>query len=210
MSRKRVFRRPCGFPFHSHGIHHRGRGGVSRGRQPLESSRRAFKGRSVLRLAPLCPRNSRDGALHRFTAPRCVVLVALFHPRAAHPPFGSIPGGSGIFLHPVGFAGWTGLYVTSINLMPIGQLDGGHVSYALLGRIHRAVSILAALSLALLGVFIGRGGFVGGALAAAFAETGPPPVADGHIPLSGRRKATGALSLAVFALTFMPMPFYIG
>src|SRR3990172_5065054 len=128
----------------------------------------------------------------------------------SHLTFGSIPGGSGIFLHPVGFAGWTGLYVTSINLMPIGQLDGGHVSYALLGRIHRAVSILAALSLALLGVFIWPGWLVWGVLAAAFAGTGHPPVADGHIPLSGRRKATGALSLAVFALTFMPMPFYIG
>ena len=128
----------------------------------------------------------------------------------SHLTFGSIPGGSGIFLHPVGFAGWTGLYVTSINLIPIGQLDGGHVSYALLGRVHRAVSILTALSLALLGVFIWPGWLIWGVFAAALAGTGHPPVADGHIPLSGRRKATGALSLAVFALTFMPMPFYIG
>ena len=128
----------------------------------------------------------------------------------SHLTFGNIPGGSEIFLHPVGFAGWAGLYVTSINLMPIGQLDGGHVSYALLGRIHRVVSISAALLLVLLGVFIWQGWIVWGVFAAVVAGTGHPPVADGHIPLSGRRKAIGALSLAVFALTFMPMPFYIG
>lgn len=128
----------------------------------------------------------------------------------SHLTFGNIPGGSEIFLHPVGFAGWAGLYVTSINLMPIGQLDGGHVSYALLGRIHRVVSISAVLSLAFFGVFIWQGWLLWGVFAAVLAGTGHPPVADGHIPLSGRRKAICASSFAVFALTFMPMPFYIG
>ena len=121
--------------------------------------------------------------------------------------FGRIPDGSELFLHPVGFAGWAGLYITFINLMPIGQSDGGHVCYAVLGR---AVSIPAVLSLALFGVFIWQGWLVWGVLAAAAAGIRHPPVVDGHVPISGRRKAISVAAMAVFALTFMPMPFYIG
>ena len=64
---------------------------------------------------------------------------------------GSIPDGSDVFLHPTAFAGWVGLLITMINLVPVGQLDGGHVAYALLGE--RQNTIAKYVHYGLLGVF---------------------------------------------------------
>jgi len=64
---------------------------------------------------------------------------------------GSIPDGSDVFLHPTAFAGWVGLLITMINLVPVGQLDGGHVAYALLGE--RQHTIAKYVHYGLLGVF---------------------------------------------------------
>ncbi len=65
---------------------------------------------------------------------------------------GSIPDGQDVFLGPMAFAGWTGLFITALNLIPIGQLDGGHIAYALFGlRQNRAARFL---HLALLGMFV--------------------------------------------------------
>jgi membrane-associated protease RseP (regulator of RpoE activity) len=64
---------------------------------------------------------------------------------------GPIPEGSDVFLHPTAFAGWVGLLITMINLVPVGQLDGGHVAYALLGP--RQNKIAKVVHFSLLGVF---------------------------------------------------------
>lgn len=124
--------------------------------------------------------------------------------------WGPVPVGSDVFLHPVAFAGWVGLLVTALNLFPIGQLDGGHVAYALLGD--RAVSINRAVFGGLLGLGLGLFLFKGQAIWAVWAliivMTGieHPPMSDLSAPLDRRRRALGWACLLVFVLSFTPIP----
>src|SRR4030043_309999 len=67
------------------------------------------------------------------------------------------PGFQDIALHPVAFAGWIGLFVTSLNLIPIGQLDGGHIAYALLGEKHFLLSNILVATMVLLGLLLWEG-----------------------------------------------------
>ena len=108
-----------------------------------------------------------------------------------------------IYLHPVARAGWVGLLATSLNLLPIGQLDGGHIVYACFGERHRAISTAAVFAMALLGFvywpwwvwsailfFIGRKHF--------------------HVydvaPLGQARRRAFQLVLLIFLLSFIPAP----
>lgn len=120
---------------------------------------------------------------------------------------GPIPRGYDLYLHTVGFAGWIGLFITSINLLPIGQLDGGHIVYALFGPRHRLISFSAVFALVILGVYRWPGWLVWGALVTIIGLW-HPPVADHHIPLDWKRRAVSVATLIVFVLTFMPAPFY--
>ncbi|MFQ5520272.1 MAG: site-2 protease family protein, partial [Candidatus Methylomirabilia bacterium] len=69
--------------------------------------------------------------------------------------FGPIPEGMDILIHPVGLAGWVGLFVTALNLFPVGQLDGGRIAYALFGVHHRKVSVTTFGALLALGAITG-------------------------------------------------------
>ncbi|GAB4387593.1 MAG: site-2 protease family protein [Thermodesulfovibrionales bacterium] len=115
------------------------------------------------------------------------------------------PEGHDVLLHPVAFAGWIGLFVTSLNLLPIGQLDGGHISYAFLGEVHRKVSTGLVFVLAVMGLF--WAGWTLWALLMVILGLGHPPVQRWEVPLDGRRKLIGGLSLVVFVITFTPRPF---
>lgn len=155
---------------------------------------------------------------------RSLLYLAFLH--AAH---GDIPAGHDVMLTPTALAGWAGLLVTMINLLPVGQLDGGHIAYALFGerqnrfsnRVHAALPLVALV--------------VGVAHAAPAAAAGAP-LADvaGHLaagvhwlmwagvlwilrrvggvvhpptdpgPLSTRRRGVALFSLALFVLLFMP------
>ena len=121
-------------------------------------------------------------------------------------------GGEDVWLHPVAFAAWAGLLVTMINLIPVGQLDGGHVSYALLGnRAHRVSQFAVAAMLVWGGWTLWTGNQAGGfwvtwGLMNLFLNRKHPPPLDEATPLGAGRIGVGLLAVTVFILTFMPAP----
>lgn len=122
---------------------------------------------------------------------------------------GSPPAGHDIALHPVAFAGWIGFLITSMNLFPIGQLDGGHVSYALLGEsVHRQLSVAFVVALAAMSIFVWPGWAVWAVLMV-FLGMKHPPVIYWETPLDPRRKTIGWSALVIFVITFTPVPFNI-
>jgi len=121
---------------------------------------------------------------------------------------GVTPADSDILLNPVAFAGWIGLFVTSINLIPVGQLDGGHIAYALLGEKQIRLSFLLILVMVSLGLLLWEGWFVWAVLLLILGLR-HPPVIYWEIPLDYKRKFIGWLALVIFVLTFIPVPFKI-
>lgn len=121
---------------------------------------------------------------------------------------GTPPQAHDILLHPVAIAGWFGLFVTSLNLIPIGQLDGGHIAYAFLGRLHRTVSLCLVGVLLLLGLFLWPGWALWGALMTVLGVN-HPPVIYWEVPLDGRRRLEGLLAFIIFLITFIPSPITI-
>lgn len=121
---------------------------------------------------------------------------------------GEIPEGTDLILGPVAFAGWVGLLVTALNLMPIGQLDGGHIAYALFGRRQRVIARLFFILLIFMGIFYFQGWLVW-ALLVLIIGIDHPPVRDDALPLNGKRKSVAWLSFLIFILTFVPTPIRI-
>jgi membrane-associated protease RseP (regulator of RpoE activity) len=111
-----------------------------------------------------------------------------------------------VMLHPVGYAGWAGLFLTSLNLLPAGQLDGGHILYGLLGRRARLGTWVVLAGMATLAAFRPEW-WVLVALLLVVTRRGHPPAYDEEIPLSPRRRALGIFAMVVFAVTFTPVPF---
>ena len=113
-----------------------------------------------------------------------------------------------IVLHPIALAGWVGLLVTALNLLPVGQLDGGHVVYAAFGeRWHRRISRATLVTLIVLGVG-GAATWLVWAVLLAFLGLRHPPLLDGERPLDRRRTWAAVATLAMFIITFMPEPIY--
>ncbi len=117
-------------------------------------------------------------------------------------------GGEDVFLHPVAMAAWTGLLVTGLNLIPAGQLDGGHIAYALLGD--RARSLTWAIIAVLVGLsFLWNGWLVWAALIFVFGRRHAIPL-DDITQLRTRERVFVALLLAIWILVFTPIPITIG
>lgn len=118
--------------------------------------------------------------------------------------------GSLVLLHPLALAGWLGLFVTALNLFPLSQLDGGHVLYALLGRRQRWFGILFLLALLGLGfLWVGWWVWAGLILLLSRGRIQHPPVYDMDFPVRGARRWVGWACLAIFMLSFTPVPFQI-
>jgi membrane-associated protease RseP (regulator of RpoE activity) len=113
-----------------------------------------------------------------------------------------------LLLPPIGRAAWVGLFVTSLNLVPVAQLDGGHILRSLSPRIHRYSSILLPAVLILLGlVGFWDGWYIWGALLLAMRFLRVAPIYD-PATLDRRRRWWALLALLIFLLSFMPVPFY--
>ncbi len=121
--------------------------------------------------------------------------------------WGQLPPGKDLLLHPVAFAAWLGMLVTTLNLVPLGQLDGGHLTYGLLGR-ERAARASRAVSWALLacGLFLSWNWLVWWGLTRAVVGLRHPPAWDER-PLDRPRLALAVAGLLLFLLTFVPVPF---
>jgi membrane-associated protease RseP (regulator of RpoE activity) len=119
---------------------------------------------------------------------------------------GDLPEAINITLHPIGFAGWIGLFITAMNLIPAGQLDGGHVLYGLVGRRHRWISRASVFGVFGLGLLGWEGWFFWAFLLFLMGTRHPPPM-DPETPVDGRRILIGCVTLAILIVTFVPVPF---
>jgi membrane-associated protease RseP (regulator of RpoE activity) len=113
-------------------------------------------------------------------------------------------GGLDVHLHPVAFAGWAGILVTAINLIPAGQLDGGHILHGLFGR--RAFLVLPFILVAMAGLgLFWPGWWLWAFLIFFMGRTSAEPL-DQITPLDSRRKLLGVLLMIIFILVFTPVP----
>ncbi|MHB1357205.1 MAG: site-2 protease family protein [Anaerolineae bacterium] len=113
-------------------------------------------------------------------------------------------GNMDVFIHPMAFAGWAGLLVTAMNLIPAGQLDGGHITYALLGKNARYVMWGMVAILLVLGIWW-QGWWLWAVLIFVFNRSRPSPLDDITL-LTLRERALAIAMLVVFVLLFTPLP----
>ncbi len=124
-----------------------------------------------------------------------------------HLVHGPIPADQNLVIGPLGLAAWFGLLVTALNLMPIGQLDGGHVTYALLrDRAHVISRVASWVCVAL--VYFGPSWILWAVLVRVLGRRHPSTL-DDHAPVGRARALVGLLSLVVFVVCFVPDPIVI-
>ncbi len=149
---------------------------------------------------------------------------------------GKVASGYAVEHHPVAFAGWVGLFITALNLIPSGQLDGGHIIYSLVSKkVHSAVSISMVVILVVIGlgtvpflklsqmiwggdlpswissvpVYDGWPGWILWAVLLTILGTKHPPTIDEHTGLDFKRKVLAVVALLVFIGCFSPVPIVV-
>ncbi|BCS33684.1 hypothetical protein TBR22_A29110 [Luteitalea sp. TBR-22] len=123
--------------------------------------------------------------------------------------FGALPDRALFVMHPTGFAAWFGLLATALNLFPAGQLDGGHIVHAIVGRASRYVTLVSVLILLGLAVFVSYSWAVWTVLLVLMTYAfglDHPPVGEEHLPIGNVRLALAVVAVAMFALSFTPVP----
>lgn len=124
------------------------------------------------------------------------IVTRLFH--------GPLPAGTVLNFHPVAMAAWLGLFATALNLLPLAQLDGGHILYAAVGRWQRPVAVVFWLALLVAGRWwLGWWLWCGVSLVLRLYH---PPVADEATPLGPVRRGLAWVALALFILSITPVP----
>lgn len=153
-----------------------------------------YAGLQLSRLIPALPRESSI----LFGEP---LLLKLF----VRLTFGPVAQNQDLILHPLAVAGWVGLLVTSFNLFPVGQLDGGHILYALLGEKMKKLTPGIILILLVLGVFYWAGWLVWAVLISVMGLRHPPVANSGQV--FSRKRIFLSLGIAlIFILSFIPAP----
>jgi membrane-associated protease RseP (regulator of RpoE activity) len=112
---------------------------------------------------------------------------------------------SDLLLHPVGRAAWVGLFATALNLLPVGQLDGGHILRSVSPRLHRWISLFLPIALIPLGIFQWHGWFIWAVLLFSLRFIRTAPLYDPQ-QLDPNRRFAAVIALVVFVLCFMPAP----
>lgn len=127
------------------------------------------------------------------------VLLAVLRPGVTH---------GDLLLHPVGRAAWVGLFATALNLLPGGQLDGGHILYSVASKYHKKITLALALLLIPLGLFYWKGWILWAVLLLAIGFR-HPPLMNRWETLDRRRLIWAGVAAVIFILCFMPMPVMI-
>lgn len=122
---------------------------------------------------------------------------------------GPVPAGHYLELGPVAWAAVFGLFVTALNLLPVGQLDGGHALYALAGVQARRIGRWVVVALVILGAFTWPGWLLWAVLAGKLVGTEHPEVDHPQVPLPRSRKVLAAVALLLLPLSFAPVPVFI-
>jgi len=128
---------------------------------------------------------------------------------ASYAIIGPVREGYTINIHPMVFAAWFGMLATALNLLPFGQLDGGHITYATLGRWSVPISLVTVGSAVVMTAFVSSSWFVMAlVMVAMLFMLGPrhPRVLDEHEPLGSERYAIAVFALIMLVLCFTPVP----
>lgn len=118
---------------------------------------------------------------------------------------GPVPEGMIVSLHPVAVAGWFGFFVTALNLLPIGQLDGGHIMYGMIGKHQKWVAWIIFCIVIFFG-FFWLGWFFWAVLIVVLIKVQHPPPVDDISPAPLGHRIAGLIAMVIFVLTFVPNP----
>lgn len=148
--------------------------------------------------AKIVPGAQANAAIHFGNPPLILLFDWIFHPGV---------NTNWILLGPVGWAAWVGLLATAMNLLPMWQLDGGHIVYSLTSRHHQRISLAIGLALIALGLYGWTGWVLWGIILVALSlRFRHPPLMNSWEPLDASRRMWAIAALAIFVLSFTPWP----